>query len=130
METKVLLCNGMIVSSYRTTEQKLQALDDYMRLYGLDVTAFECRTEMAQICVGLAKHENVQYDLYTEQKAHIFRNFRRGLLTSLQMESSLTQIQKDWFAEWQKNDFMDNICELTAELLSDKENANIEIEED
>lgn len=130
MEIKVLLCNGIIAGTYRTSGQKYMILNDYMKLYGLDMTAFECRTETAQICVGLAKLEDVQYQLYREQASHIMCKFRRGLLTDFQMETELTQLQKDWFKEWYERKFMDNICKLTAELLSEKAMLNIQIEED
>lgn len=130
METKVLLCNGIIAGTYRTSEQKYMILNDYMKLYGLDMTAFECRIETTQICVGLTKLEDVQYNLYREQTSRIMRNFRRGLLTEFQMETFLTQLQKDWFKEWYECKFMDNICKLTAELLSEKAMLNIQIEED
>ena len=130
METKIIICNGFIAGTYRTSEQKYMILNDYMKLYGLDMTAFECRTETTQICVGLTKLEDVQYNLYREQTSRIMRNFRRGLLTEFQMETFLTQLQKDWFKEWYECKFMDNICKLTAELLSEKAMLNIQIEED
>ena len=130
METKIIICNGIIAGTYRTSEQKFMVLNEYMNLYGLDLTAFECRTETAQICVGLAKLEDVQYNLYREQASRIMRNFRRGLLTEFQMETRLTELQKDWFKEWYDRKYTDNICKLTAELLSEKAMMNIQIEED
>lgn len=130
METKIIICNGIIAGTYRTSEQKYMILNEYMKLYGIDMTDYECRTETTQICVGLAKLEDVQYSLYREQASHIMRNFRRGLLTEFQMETFLTQLQKDWFKEWYECKFMDNICKLTAELLSEKAMLNIQIEED
>lgn len=130
METKIIICNGLIAGTYKTEEEKLMELDHYMRIYGLEMTAFECRTQTTQICVGLIKHQDVQYALYKAQQAHIFRNFRRGLITEFQMDKSITQIQKDWFAEWTKRKYTDNICKLTAELLSEKSCLNIEIEEE
>lgn len=130
MDLKVLLCNGIFTGTYRTSEQKYMILNDYMKLYSLDMTAFECRTETAQICVDLAKLEDIQYQLYREQASRIMRNFRRGLLTEFQMETSLTQLQKDWFKEWYNRKYTDNICKLTAELLSEKAMLNIQIEED
>lgn len=130
METKVLLCNGIIAGTYKTEEERLMELDHYMRIYGLEMTAFECRTETMQICVGLCNHQTVQYGLYKSQQAHIIHNYRRGLITEFQMDKSITQIQKDWFAEWTKRKYTNNICKLTAELLSEKSCLNIKIEEE
>lgn len=129
-ETKIIICNGIIAGTYSTEEQKFDVLNDYMSLYGLEHTAFECRTETHQICVGVATQSHVQYDLYKEQQNHIIRNFRRGLITEFQMETSITQIQEYWFAEWTERKYTDNICKLTAELLSEKSCLNIQIEEE
>lgn len=129
METKVLLCNGIVIGTYRTEETKYNLFNDYMRLYGIDSCDFEIRTRIYK-AVGLAKLEDVQYQLYREQASRIMRNFRRGLLSEFQMENSLTDLQKDWFKEWYDRKYTDNICKLTAELLSEKSMMNIQIEED
>ena len=121
METKVLLCNGIVIGTYRTEETKYNLFNDYMRLYGIDSCDFEIRTRIYK-AVGLAKLE--------EQASRIMRNFRRALLSELQMENSLTDLQKDWFKEWYDRKYTDNICKLTAELLSEKSMMNIQIEED
>lgn len=130
METKVLLCNAIIVGTYRNEEERLAELDHYMRIYGLEMTAFECRMETHQICVGLCKHQDVQYQLYTAQKNRVIRNYRRGFLSEEEMYICITQIQKDWFFKWDDQKYTDNICKLTAELLSEKSCLNIEIEEE
>lgn len=75
-----------------------------MNMYHVDGCEFEIRTRIYK-AIGYKKKSTVQYSLYQEEKAHIFRNFRRGLITEFQMDTALLQIQQYWFSEWKESQY-------------------------